>query len=234
MANPKVLVGCPTYSGKSYCLEEYAKRVNGLSYDNYDVLLVDNSKEPGYEKQIQSHGLQAKRDQYIPGVKKRLAQSRNILRQKVLDEGYDYFLSLEQDVIPPKNIIERLMSHRRAVTSAVYCRYQTIKTETGDIFYQGDVPVLYVLPPKDKMRPIFLFELKGHTFIKINGAGLGCLLIHRSVLEKIEFRVEDPARGCDDNYFFKDLASLNVEAFADVTFQCKHLEQKWSDEIKKS
>jgi len=29
--NPKVLVGCPTYNGKGYCLKEYAEAVKNLT-----------------------------------------------------------------------------------------------------------------------------------------------------------------------------------------------------------
>ena len=35
--NPKVLVGCPTYDGKKYCLKEYAEALKKLTYDNFDV-----------------------------------------------------------------------------------------------------------------------------------------------------------------------------------------------------
>ncbi len=46
--NPKVLVGCPTSDYKEECLEEYAEAVKNLSYDNYEVLLIDNSKGNEY------------------------------------------------------------------------------------------------------------------------------------------------------------------------------------------
>ena len=38
---PKVLVGCPTYSGFGYCLDRFLARVKSLSYKNYDVLIAD-------------------------------------------------------------------------------------------------------------------------------------------------------------------------------------------------
>ena len=56
MSNPKVLVGCPTFSGKEYCLREYADRVKSLSYDNYDVFAFES--DHGYfpdNKTVLSH-----------------------------------------------------------------------------------------------------------------------------------------------------------------------------------
>ena len=41
--NPKVLVGCPTYDGKGYCLKEYVEAVRAIDYDNFDFIMVDNS-----------------------------------------------------------------------------------------------------------------------------------------------------------------------------------------------
>ena len=52
--NPKVLVGCPTYEGKEYILDRYIERVKEFTYDNYDILLVDNSKTNDYAKKIKA------------------------------------------------------------------------------------------------------------------------------------------------------------------------------------
>ena len=56
---PKILVGCPTSFHKEYCLNEYAKSVKELSYNNYDILLVDNSSDDNYLDKIKSYGLNA-------------------------------------------------------------------------------------------------------------------------------------------------------------------------------
>ena len=48
----RVLVGCPTHRCKDYCLEAYAKAVKSLSYNGFDVLLVDNSPTDEYFEKI--------------------------------------------------------------------------------------------------------------------------------------------------------------------------------------
>ena len=62
---PKVLVGCPTYSGMEYCLDKYAKTVKSLTHPNYDILLVDNSKDNSYNLRI--HALNLKGQVYLNG-----------------------------------------------------------------------------------------------------------------------------------------------------------------------
>ena len=101
---PKILVGCPTSHHKAYCLKEYAEAVKSLDYPNYDILLVDNSPDEDYINKIKEHGLSVIKGHYFEGARDRIIASRNILRQKAIDEGYDYFFSLEQDVIPPRDI----------------------------------------------------------------------------------------------------------------------------------
>src|SRR3989344_8026379 len=116
----KILVGCPTYEGYNYCLKEYAEQANSLTYTNYDVTLADNSPGKDYAETIKKHGLGVIKGPYSDNVYKRIVESRNLLRQKAIDEDYDYFLSLEQDVIPPKDIIERLMKHGKDIVTGIY------------------------------------------------------------------------------------------------------------------
>ena len=121
MEQPKVLVGCPTSHHKDYCLDRYVKSVNTLSYPNYDVLIVDNSETDEYYNKIKEKGLPVLRlEKYYEHARTRLTKSRNIIREKLLEGDYEYFLSLEQDVIPPRDIIETLLKSKKKVICGVY------------------------------------------------------------------------------------------------------------------
>lgn len=59
--------------------------------------------------------------------------------------------------------------------------------------------------------------------------GTGCLLIHKSVLEKLEFR-ENLEGGFDDVIFCKDvIEKLNLKIYSDNSVKCNHLvrERPW-------
>ena len=120
MNNPKILVGCPTSFHKGYALKQYAEAVKTLDYNNYDILLVDNSPDDVYYNKIKENGLKAIKGPYFEGALQRIITSRNLLRKYVLDNNYDYLFSLEQDVIPNKDTLTKLTSHNKEIVSGIY------------------------------------------------------------------------------------------------------------------
>lgn len=220
---PRILVGCPTSDYHEYALEEYAKAIKSLTYPNYDILLVDNSKDDLYLKKLKEAGLPAIKCPYYNGAKRRIIASRNLLRQKVIEEKYDYFLSLEQDIIPPKDIIESLLKHNQYIVSAVYFMPQ------GNTL----IPLLAVSEGKEKYGYLpFDYVDKNNHLINVNYAGLGTILISRNVLEKIKFRIDEKP-GFDDWFFCKDAERQGFKIYADLSIKCKHLLNKrpwnWSE-----
>lgn len=215
----KVLVGCPTSFHKEYCLAEYANAVKGLSYKNKDILLVDNSPDDEYIKKIKSLGLQAIKGPFFEGARDRIIASRNVLRKKVLDEGYEYFLSLEQDVIPPADIIERLMGHDKKIITGIYF--------VRNVFPGGItalVPLAYKLTDKKTltMEPLSDEEWQSGKLMNIVSCGLGCVMIHRDVLKDISFRYEKEKDSFDDRWFCIDAYKKGIEMYADTSVRCRH------------
>ena len=111
----KVLVGSPVSKHHAYSTPQYLEAIKNLSYPDYDILLVDNSETEEWHNQVrESSGVKIVRHGYDkPTVKERMVACRNYLRSYALENGYDYFFDLDQDVIPPKDVIERLISHKK-------------------------------------------------------------------------------------------------------------------------
>jgi len=125
----KVMVGVPTYPGHSYCKPELVKFLEGLDaevliawngdtlpkgfgslkvenmgrYDNFDETLSN----PGWNKDLV--------------LKQRvLVAKHNLIRKRFLESDCTHLLHLESDVIPPHDILSRLLSHDVDVVSALY------------------------------------------------------------------------------------------------------------------
>lgn len=85
----------------------------------------------------------------------------------------DYIFFVDQDTIPPKNALPRLIAHQRKIVAGVY--------------YHRNVPhapLMYHREPiNGRYAQIEHFE-KG-ALMEVDATGMGCTLIHRSVFEDI-------------------------------------------------
>jgi len=221
---PKVLLGGPVSDHHDYCYDQFLKTVKNLSYPNLDIFFVDNSKDNKFYNKISKEFPTAKLD-YNENVKIRLAESRNIVREKVLKEGYDYLFCLDQDVIPPSDIIEKLVNQSKKIITGIY--YNPF-TKFNPITGNNETRVLPTIWVKSLRYENQLVTIKKEIIdsgkvIKIDSCGTGCILIHRDVLEKIKFRWEDDKPGVDDVFFCIDAQKLGYEIHADTSIVCEHL-----------
>jgi len=240
--NPKILVGCPTHDGKAYCLKEYAEAVKNLDYDNYDAVLVDNSETEKYYNKLKGLGIKAWRlSEKNLTARDKIAACRNLLRKMAIEE-YDYFLSLEQDVIPPKNIIRKLLSHSKKIVSAVYYMIMDDSSEQPLLWKLLDEKELKKLVEKNphlkeqvesiKQKNAQMTkryekdELPKNQLIRIAACGLGAVMIHKDVLKQIIFRTNEGRVAYDDMFFCQDALSKGFEIFADTSVVCRHLQDE--------
>lgn len=237
--NMKVLVGCPTYEGYAYCLDDYIKRVKEFVYNDFDLVLVDNSKSDTFVKKLRAKGIHVLKAEHAKDVRERIAVSRNMLRDHVLQNNYEYFLSLEQDVIPPKDVLPRLLRHQKKIVSGIYFKLYSMvipvhkKEEVVLKKKKMLTPLIFKFSNEpSKMRVCTYKDVEGDKFFKIRACGLGCVLIHRDVLEKIKFRKEESSESYDDFIFCTDAYEHGFEIYADTSVKCKHLILKKGDVYK--
>lgn len=229
--NFKVLIGSPTAAPYTYCLSEWARNTKALTYSPKHIVLVDNSKSEAYDKTILKEGIEALKYVAPKGetLRETLANSRNVLRTLLLEGDYAYFLSLEQDILPPLDVLERLLAHQQPVVSAVYYKYFTLKytSSSGKIIEKKKAMPLLAKPSsfdKTKMHFYTAEEVDEDALIPLRYCGLGCVLIRRDVLEQISFRVDMSPEGnaFDDVYFCNDVLRAGYPLYADTSIKCMH------------
>ncbi|MAG47634.1 hypothetical protein CL617_03435 [archaeon] len=220
---PKILVGCPTSFHKEYALAEYVKGLKAIDYPNFDILIVDNSKDEYYFNKIKEKNVPVIKGPYYKNARDRIIVSRNILREKAINENYDYFFSLEQDVIPPKDALLNLVKHDKKMISCIYFLHNIFENRrelTPQAFLSLKTEEKGILP---SMRPLNDYELDSNKLIKIVSCGLGCVLIHKSILEEIEFRYDKETEAFDDRFMCIDLYNKDIKIYCDTSIKCKHL-----------
>lgn len=220
----RVLIGTPHSDKKNYCIEDYIARVKSFTYNNYDVLVVDNSESRKNYKLLIKAGLKAiyvkPKQKSIQNI---LAESHEVIRKYAIAHKYDYLLHLESDIIPPANVIERLMIHNLPIVSAMYMinfgsdshlMAQKIE-EFGDIRETITMKEGMDLMMVDgKLKPAF-------------AVGLGCVLINKKELPKFQFRHEAGKNLAPDSLWALDTDALGIVKYIDTSVLCQHDNSEW-------
>ncbi|MBI4033190.1 MAG: hypothetical protein HY377_01620 [Candidatus Blackburnbacteria bacterium] len=112
-----VLIGTPIHEAKDYSIERWLQNVSKQEHPA-DLFLVDNSPGTGYVEKVgmycAKHGIRNYKIEHLelpPEQEKheRIARSREIIRQYILDHDYDAWFAWECDQIIPTNTLDKLI-----------------------------------------------------------------------------------------------------------------------------
>lgn len=189
---------------------ETVKAVVDLEWDGpKSILLQDDNPHPeqrdGLKRKVFNHLHQYQR-----------------ARELFLAGRFDAMLIVESDIIPPRDALQKLAALDTDIGYGVY-RFRL--SNVVNIFE------LYPGKPRNvgeslSIRPERLQAAVDQGVVDCSGAGFGCTLIQRHVLEQIPFRVEWPKNGghCDTP-FVRDALRHGFEQRADMTVICGHKDE---------
>ena len=222
---PKILIGAPTADVKQYCAKDWIENVREFIYPNFDVFLADNSLNEDHIKWWEEQGvdIESANSNANHSVIKRLTDSHNLVRKKALDGGYDYLLHLEVDVFPPPEVLIQLLSNLKPLVSVSYDVFDAeqresvaIRTDTND---DGEETAII----RGKYSELWFDGDCKQAWTN----GVGCALIHRSVLEKVEFRYVADNSAFPDSWFAYDCAELGIPHYIDTSMYAYHKNKDW-------
>lgn len=224
---PKVLICAPQHDSKNYAFDRWLENIQNFTYPNYEIFLADNSATDENVKKLKAKGITAVHvPQHPDGLYFTMADSHNACRNYALENGYTWILHLETDVIPPIDVIERLLQTGKKCVSGLY-----------DILFGESRRLMIQMPePFDRTirayRTVQFVEEDEPTFFdgtikQVYHAGLGCMLMHKDVFGKIPFRCEKGQNYHTDTFFANDCFQQKIPIFAHTAIQCQHLNQTW-------
>ena len=155
-----------------------------------------------------------------------MVNCNNIIRDIVLKNNYHFLFSLESDIFCPENTIEYLLNQKRQVVGLPYFTRQNywslVMNMKTDGFGVANITKYMTL------NECFIYSdgLVNDNYM----TGLGCLLIHRTILDKIKFRVNlnDEVNAHADTYFHDDLLNqLGIKVQTATKFFCHHQNSNW-------
>lgn len=240
MANPKILVASPVCDKTKYCINQFLESIKNIDYDNYDILLVDNSDSDDFLNELKSKNINAVKDNSKGNGMEKVVNSRNKIIDYASEKGYDYVLMMDSDVIPPKNIIKELLMCSKEIISGLYYNYfvSSGKLKILPVAWMpitkeefGQIKQIIKLPDwmkthEDMRRHLTQEEVESKKPLKVLYPSAGCMLISKKVFEKVRYgliKVPKEAHTSDDIFFIKEARKLGFESYCHTGIKCHHL-----------
>lgn len=165
-----------------------------------------------------------------------VANARNKIAKATLDGGYDYCFMVDNDEVIPSdalvNLLETEQTYPLGHSMVVgYC----LSRPTGMANTSGRTTAFkfggknYVVDDAYRIPELKKFRADGVTRVQIRGSGLGCALIHKSILEKMHYPYfkwilyESGSQLSEDLYFCEQFPWINIPIFVDTRVLCGHL-----------
>src|SRR3990172_3368820 len=196
----RVLVFCPTYAllnGELAVHSETLSKIHQLNFSgHFDVEIgMDNPYPPPDNRNVLH--------QYRKG------------RKMVLEGGYDALMTVEHDILVPPDALQLLWDAGAPTAYGIY-------------LFRGfrNIPNVYRL--RGAVRPSMIMYQKrlGQDVqagvVDTHGAGMGCLLIQRNVLKRVDFRTTAQMTA-PDFPFAEDCKRLGIRQVAHFGVQCGHI-----------
>jgi len=263
MIMPKVLLATPTSQRHAHLLDEWLDSLNKLNYP-VDVLLIDTTPETDEyfnllkTKKVQDKPINVIRFawKYKDHIVQHLAHAREKIRKYMLKNGYEFLMSLDDDIFLPQWGIERLLSYNKDCVG-FYVHIYDPEHQVPCIFKSGEIIMgagleLYSFAEIDAYKDfiarmaenklsdaekLFIpFMVKDKFFpqlFKPYAVNLGCLLIKKSVLEKVPFRTHESFIFGEDLWFFNEAVEKKFEFWCDCRLRCLHKNTEWKSVMEK-
>jgi hypothetical protein len=145
----------------------------------------------------------------------------NKARAMTLEGGYDALLCVESDMIVPPDTLTRLVACESDVAYGLYVFRHTKHA------WSAYTSMEYTTGRSLSDDPDLAREVFGQV-VDVEGVGLGCTLIKRSVLEGVAFRLQPdaPDKTSCDWTFALDCKAYNYTQRCDTGLVCGHLSYK--------
>lgn len=206
----KLLIGTVTHKAHHYLLDVWAR---GVKAQKADVLCVVPKQESSYATLLKSHNFSVLEVEREKSFQEQVLQGRRLLRKHALNNGYDALLLISGDIIIPENARELLEKTAGDVVAGVYL----------NAFELGGKTVVAPFVFKDAgdgNAQLYTYDgIASPQVLEVGAAGLGCVLIHKKVLEKVDFQTFGKA-GSEDMKFFVDARAAKFKCVANTVVKC--------------
>lgn len=166
-----------------------------------------------------------------------VATARNRIAQRAIDLNADYVLSVDNDVVLPKDALTKLLQDAKDVCLGHYAHRDADNRYYGRtcicklLDEHGNKYFNYPLESEYRAQEMRDMAAAGQTKIVVHGGGMGCALIKTDVFRTLMYpwydwvNYSDSNRGMlsEDLYFCEQCRKMGIPIHADVRVGCGHL-----------
>lgn len=142
---------------------------------------------------------------------------RNIIAKYAQENGFDYIMWVDSDMILPKNTLVRLLSHDKDIVSGVYSYKVLGNKEVVAKRFQDET--------REEYDNLTIKEIKESSgLIEVDGFGFGCVLTKTSMFEKIPYPwfIYTQEMG-EDIFFCRKAQNEGYKLWLDTDVICGHI-----------
>jgi GT2 family glycosyltransferase len=150
------------------------------------------------------------------------ANRNKMVKDFLSDEDNEWLLMVDNDVVPPINILEMIDYGEKVVSATVTIQKQGVPH-----------PVVVKRREDGEYRRMSVEEyedtIQDSGLVEVDGVGTGCLLVHRSIFEemkppwfKFTYNEDGTLKLGEDFYFSERLRQMEEPIFVSSEFVCKH------------
>jgi cellulose synthase/poly-beta-1,6-N-acetylglucosamine synthase-like glycosyltransferase len=215
-----VIIGASASKYNKSTFDQFYEKINTFSYKHKKLVMVDSSEGNHYYRELLKMGILSIKVK--PKTKSTIQTQHEcyeMIRERFIKSNADHLLLLDENTMPPRDVIERLLLHRKDIVSG--CTFVTEENKSR----------LNIMETEDAINTYHTVELDtkaGYDFIdgklkQIFNGGFACTLISREVLKKTPFRYEDKKDFPINLYFATDAKMFNFEWFVDTSIICERI-----------
>ena len=134
-----------------------------------------------------------------------------------LQNGFKWIFFLDNDVLPPADIVQRLLQREKDVVSGLYIRR-----------HQPLYPYLLKKTSENPIQFGLITGWKAGDLVEVDACPAGCMLVSTAVLRQIPqpwflWTANRAPDGVSEDYFFTLKArKFGFRTFVDTAIKCKH------------
>lgn len=163
-------------------------------------------------------------DKTVRGIYNHLHQFQ-VARRRFLAGTWTWLLVIEHDMIVPAGILEMLQACDADIAYAPYM-WRHGRPQLN-LFHRWDRQARNPGPPLDQRRREYRAALRmkpkdGYRIVDVSGAGFGCILVRRRVIEAIDYRLGPQNVHCD-TWWTRDVYRAGFSQRANLDAICGHI-----------